>query len=125
MALFVASFLVLFVETALIRWMPAYIRLPARDTPPQPDRLVPAGPARRDPGGRSPAAGSGGAGRVDDLLLERDGRSRRSRGEHAAAAAALHIGRRAVRHRRASHGPRADGPSAAPRLRDQPAGKPG
>src|SRR6266850_3339241 len=27
MALFVASFLVLFVETALIRWMPAYIRL--------------------------------------------------------------------------------------------------
>src|SRR5262252_8295748 len=27
MALFVASFLVLFLETALIRWMPAYIRL--------------------------------------------------------------------------------------------------
>src|SRR3989442_5347614 len=27
MALFVASFLVLFVETALIRWMPSYIRL--------------------------------------------------------------------------------------------------
>src|SRR5881397_1658657 len=27
MALFVVSFLVLFVETALIRWMPAYIRL--------------------------------------------------------------------------------------------------
>src|SRR5712692_7024568 len=27
MALFVASFLVLFVETALIRWMPAYVRL--------------------------------------------------------------------------------------------------
>src|SRR5262252_8550741 len=27
MALFVASFLVLFLETALIRWMPAYVRL--------------------------------------------------------------------------------------------------
>src|SRR5437867_13430648 len=27
MALFVSSFLVLFLETALIRWMPAYIRL--------------------------------------------------------------------------------------------------
>ena len=27
MALFVSSFLVLFLETALIRWMPAYVRL--------------------------------------------------------------------------------------------------
>src|ERR1700716_3799456 len=27
MALFVASFLVLFLETAVIRWMPAYVRL--------------------------------------------------------------------------------------------------
>src|SRR5947209_13633918 len=27
MALFISSFLVLFLETALIRWMPAYIRL--------------------------------------------------------------------------------------------------
>ena len=110
MALFVSSFLVLFLETALIRWMPAYVRLLAyfsnfillasflgigvgcllATRRREPVRLVSADPVRGDPRGRSAAARSRAAEHVDDLFLQRhDGAGRPGR-EHAAAAAALH-----------------------------------
>ena len=145
MALFVSSFLVLFLETALIRWMPAYVRLLAyfsnfillasflgigvgcllATRRSQPVRLVPADPVRGDPRGRS-CCGS---------------RSRcRARRRSISPAAPptpvvpvestlllpllFVVGRGAVRHGRAAHGARAVGPAAAARLRDQPARQP-
>ena len=144
MALFVSSFLVLFLEIALIRWMPAYVRLLAYFSnfillasflgigvgcllaapPAQSVRLVPADSARGDRRGRPPAARGRRPEHVDDLFHERHRGTGGAGREHAAAAAALHGRCRAVRHRGASHGPRAGRPAAAAGLRDQSAGQP-
>ena len=123
-ALFVSSFLVLFLETALIRWMPAYVRLLAYFS----NFILLASflgigvgcllaLRRRNLFVWFPliqfavilavdraAAGSRAAEHVDDLFLQRHDVAGRPGREHAAAAAALHVGRRAVRHRRAPHG---------------------
>src|SRR5436190_454967 len=92
-------------------------RLPAGLAPPAADPLVSARPARRDRGGRSTAPRGGAAEHVDDLLLERHGRTGGPRREHAAAAAALHGGRGALRGGRAPDGRRARTASAAARVR--------
>src|SRR5438067_2025681 len=99
-------------------------RLPARLAAPAADPLVSARPARRDRGGRSTAPRGGAAEHVDDLLLERHGRTGGPRREHAAAAAALHGGRGALRGGRAPDGRRARTASAAARVRDQPRRQP-
>ena len=98
--------------------------LSPRHAAPRSLRLVPARAARRDRRRRSAAARGRAAQRDDDLFLQRHGRSGRSGREHVPPAAALHVGRRAVRDRRAPHGPRSGGTAAAAGLRDQPARQP-
>ena len=142
---FLASFLVLFLEVALIRWMPAHVRLLAyfsnfillasflgigvgcllRRSRGAPVRLVSAAAAGGDRRASTLAARGRGPDRRQHLFLERHGDSGGRRREHDAAAAALRHRRRAVRDRGAAHGARDGGAAAAARIHDRPAGQPG
>ena len=124
--IFLASFLVLFLEVALIRWMPAYIRLlvvllelhPARQLS-RHRRRLPSGivatpavclvPVRAAPGraGRLvPAAGGSDPDIGEHLLHQRHDRRRRRGREHDAPAAPVRHGRGALRHAGAADGER-------------------
>ena len=137
---FLASFLVLFLEVALIRWMPAYIRLLAyfsnfillasflgigvgcllASSAHAPVPVVPGAAGGGDPGGLLLPPGDLRPDRRQHLFLERHVRQERRAGrEHDAAAAAVRRRRGALRDDGAAHGEGDGGAAAVARLHTQ------